>query len=135
MDNIIKILKKTIQRKNEKYWSYFMIWLLIWLVITQETFVLKALSPQNFKTSSLQDVFKTSWSRRTYSSYSYICRRRLNLDQYIRLGHTCSRRLQNIFKMSGQDISKTSSRRLAKTPSRHLQDVWKCFQELFKTSC
>ena len=46
--------------------------------------------------------------------------RRLGQDQYIRLVHTSSRRLQDVFK--------TSSRRLAKTSSRHLQDV-------FKTSC
>ena len=46
--------------------------------------------------------------------------RRLGQDQYIRLGYTSSRRLQDVFK--------TSSRRLAKTSSRHLQDV-------FKTSC
>ena len=53
----------------------------------------------------------------------------LDQDQHIRLGHTSSRRLQDVFK--------TSSRRLAKTSSRHLQDVfktfWKCFQDVFKT--
>ena len=80
--------------------------------------------------------------------------RRLGQDQYIRLGYTSSRRLQDVFKTSSrhlqdvlprrlqdvlqkrlQDIFKTSSRRLQnvfktswKTSSRHLQDV-------FKTSC
>ena len=75
--------------------------------------------------------------------------RRLDQDQYIRLGHTSSRRLQDVFKTSSrrlqdvlprrlQDVFKTSSRRLAKTSSRHLQDVFKTFwrrlQNVFKTS-
>ena len=59
--------------------------------------------------------------------------RRLGQDQYIRLGHTSSRRLQDVFK--------TSSRRLAKRSSRHLQDVFKTssrrlekrLQDIFKT--
>ena len=53
--------------------------------------------------------------------------RLLGQDQYIRLDHTSSRRLQNVFK--------TSSRRLAKTFSRRLQDVLqKRLQGIFKTS-
>ena len=52
--------------------------------------------------------------------------RRLGQDQYIRLGYTSSRRLQDVFK--------TSSRRLAKTSSRHLQDVLQRYlQDVFKT--
>ena len=52
--------------------------------------------------------------------------RRLHQDQHIRLGHTSSRRLQDVFK--------TSSRRLAKTSSRHLQDVLQgCLQDVLKT--
>ena len=44
--------------------------------------------------------------------------RRLHQDQYIRLGHTSSRRLQVVFK----------------TSSRHLQDVLqRCLQDAFKT--
>ena len=54
----------------------------------------------------LQGVFKTSWSRRIYSSWSYILK-------------TPSRRFQ--------DLLKTSSRRLAKMSSKHLQDVLKTF--------
>ena len=73
-----------------------------------------------------QGVFKASWSRRIYSPYSYVFRRRLHQDQHIRLGHTSSRRLQDVFK--------TSSRRLAKTSSRHLQDVLQgCLQDVLKT--
>ena len=56
--------------------------------------------------------------------------RRLGQDQYIRLGYTSSRRLQDVFK--------TSSRRLARSSSRHLQDVfktfWTCLQNVFNTS-
>ena len=53
--------------------------------------------------------------------------RRLDQDQYIRLGHTSSRRLQ--------DVLKTSSRCPAKKSSRHLQDFLpRPFQDVFKTS-
>ena len=95
----------------------------------------------------LEDAFRLrlqrkSWSRRTYSPYTYVCRRRLDQDQYIRLGHTSSRRLQHIFKMSCQIVFKTSSRHLqdvsqmsfkmssrllAKTSTRCLWDVFKTF--------
>ena len=83
--------------------------------------------------------------------------RRFGQDQYIRLGHTSSRHLQGVFKMSLrrlkivlprrlQDVFKKFSIRLAKTSLRHLQDVFKTpskpfqdvlqkrFQEIFKTS-
>ena len=52
--------------------------------------------------------------------------RRLGQDQYIRLGYTSSRRLQDVFKTFSrclQDIFKTSSRPLAKIFSRCFQDV------------
>ena len=46
--------------------------------------------------------------------------RRLGQDQYICLGHTSSRRLQDVFKMF----------------SRRLQDVLpRCLQDVFKMSC
>ena len=64
---------------------------------------------RRLSSSSSENVFKTS-------------SRRLDQDQYIRLGHTSSRRLQNVFK--------TSSRRLAKTSSRHLQDVFKTYHQV-----
>ena len=66
--------------------------------------------------------------------------RRLDQDQYIRLGHTSSRRLQDVFKTSSrrlQDVFKTSSRHLQdvfKTSSRRLQDVLQRYlQDVFKT--
>ena len=52
--------------------------------------------------------------------------RRLGQDQYIRLGYTSWRRLQDVFKTSSrrlQDILKTSSRPLAKISSRCFQEV------------
>ena len=79
----------------------------------------------------LQDVLKTSWSRRIYSPYSHVFRRGLHQDQHICLGHTSSRRLQDVFNTSSrrlQDFFKTPSRRfqdVLKTSSRHLQDVLK----------
>ena len=71
-----------------------------------------------------QGVFKASWSRRIYSPYSYVFRRRLQ-DRYISLGY----RLQDIFK--------TFLRRLQdvlQNVSRHLKDIWqRCLQGVFKT--
>ena len=100
----------------------------------------------------LQDVFKTSSSRRIYSPYSYVFRRRfqevfktssrcLDQDQYTRLGHTSWRRFEdeNVFKTSSrrlQDIFKTSSGHLQdvfKTFWRRLQDVCKTYHHIFKT--
>ena len=95
----------------------------------------------------IEDAFRLRlqrkpWSRWTYSPYTYVCRRRLDQDQYIRLGHTSSRRLQHIFKISCQIVFKTSSRHLqdvsqtsfkmssrllAKTSTRCLWDVFKTF--------
>ena len=70
----------------------------------------------------LEDVLKTS--------FAFVFRRRLDQEQHKRLGHTSSRRFQDVFK--------TSSRRLAKTSSKRLQDVFKTsskrFQDIFKTS-
>ena len=80
-----------------------------------------------------EDVLKTSWRRlSSLSSEDVLIKtnmsvlvfkassRRLGQDQYIRLGHTSSRRLQDVFK----------------TSSRRLQDIWpRCLQDVFKTSC
>ena len=67
--------------------------------------------------------------------------RRLGQDQYIRLGHTSSRRLQDVFKTSSrrlQDVFKTSCQDVFNTFSRRLQDVFKKssrrFESVFKTS-
>ena len=54
--------------------------------------------------------------------------RRLGQDQYIRLVHTSSRRLQDVFKKSSrrlQDIFKTSSKRLQEFLQKRLQDIFK----------
>ena len=63
--------------------------------------------------------------------------RRLGQYQYICLGHTSSRRLQDVLQKRLQDIFKTSSRRLQnvfktswKTSSRHLQDVLKTYHQV-----
>ena len=111
-----------------------------------QTFVLTKTSFVFVFRRRLQDVFKTSWSRRIYSPDSYFFRRRLqevfktlDQDQYIRLGHTSSRRYQDVLRKRLQDILKTSSRHFQdvfKTSSRHLQDILlRRFQDVFKTSC
>ena len=82
---------------------------------------------ENVLKTSFVFVFKTS----TIS---------LDQDQYIRLGHTSLRRLQDVFKTSSRHLAKTSSRRLqkvfkaiAKTSSRHLQDILQgCLQDVLK---
>ena len=81
------------------------------------------------------------------TSSVFVFRRHLDQGQYIRLGLTSSRRLQDVFKMSckdvSQDIFKTSSntscRNIFNTSSRCLQGVFKTssrrLQDIFKTSC
>ena len=49
--------------------------------------------------------------------------RRPDQDEYICLGHTSLRRLQDVLQKLLQDIFKTSSRRIANMSSRYLQDV------------
>ena len=59
-----------------------------------------------------EDVFKTSWSRPTYSSWSYVFK---------------------TFSRHPQDIFKTSSRRFEnvfKTSSKHLQHVFKTYYQV-----
>ena len=64
--------------------------------------------------------------------------RRLSQDQYIRLGYTSSRRFQDVFKTSCQDVFKTFSRRLQDVLQKRLQDIFKTssrrFEDVFKTS-
>ena len=86
--------------------------------------------------SSSEDVFKMSWSRRIYSPYSYVFRRRLQ-DVFIKINiFVLVIRLQDVFKTFSrhpQDIFKTSSRcfeNVFKTSSRHLQDVFKTYYQV-----
>ena len=62
--------------------------------------------------------------------------RHLDQNQYIRLGHTSSRRLQDALQKRLQDIFKTSSRRFQdvfKTSLRHLQGfLLRRLQDVFK---
>ena len=90
-----------------------------------------------------------SWLRQIYLSWSYVFRRRLE-DVFIKTNifvfairlqeviKTFSRRLQDVFNTSCQDVCNNSSRRLAETSSRHLQEIFKFFctrrQDIFKTS-
>ena len=106
------------------------------ILISRKTFVLMKTSWRRLSSSSSEDVFKTP-------------SRRLGQDQYIRLGYTSSRRLQDVFKTSSrrlqdvfktssrrfQDVFKTSSRCLAKTSLRRLQNVLKTScKNVFRTS-
>ena len=83
-----------------------------------------------------EDVFKVSWSRPIYSSWSYVFKtfsRRLQevLHKHLQdIFKTSSKRPQDIFKKSCQNVFKTSWKR----SSRHLQDVLKTScKDIFKT--
>ena len=101
---------------------------------------------RRLSSSSSEDVFKTSWSRRIYSPYSYVFRRRLQ-DVLIKTNifvlvirlqdvfKTFSRSLQEVFKTCSRRLVKTFSRllqNLFKTSSRHFEDVFKHLQDVFK---
>ena len=108
-----------------------------------------------------EDVFKKSWLRPIYSSWSYVfktsSRRFPNIFKTSRKNvfkTPCKTRLQDIFKTSSsrfQDVFKTSLRHLqdfllrlpqevfkSKTSLRHLQNVlktfWRRLQDLSRTS-
>ena len=100
---------------------------------TQETFVLMKTSWRHLevvfrlrlqKTSS-DVLIKTNMFVLALRLLKTSSSRRVGQDQYIRLGHASSRRLQEIFK--------TSSRRLLDVLPRCLQDVFTC-KNVFKTS-
>ena len=111
-----------------------------------------------------KDFLKTSWRCLSSSSSEEVLiktnifvllmhlhktsSRRFDQDQYIRLGYTSWRHLQDAFKMYIFEnvLKKTSSRRpqgvfktscenvLRKAPSRHFQDILQiCLQDVFKT--
>ena len=69
--------------------------------------------------TSSEDIFKTSWSRPKYSSWSYVFRRLAkNLQDIFK---TSSRRRQDViktFKRSCKDIFKTTCKNVFKTFSR-----------------
>ena len=79
--------------------------------------------------SSSEDVFKTFWSSRIYSPYSYVFRRHLQDVFKTSWSRSIFSSWPYVFKMSSKrfkDVFKTSS--------IHLWDVLqKCFQGLFKT--
>ena len=64
--------------------------------------------------SSSEDVFKASWSRRIYSPYSYVFRRLL----------------QAVFKTSLSRPTYSSWSYVFKTSTRHLQDVFKTYYQV-----
>ena len=98
-------------------------------------------SYKRLSSSSLQDVFKASWSRRLYSLWSYVFRRRLQYLQDVliktnilalaigfkifsrRLKCVLQKRPQDIFKTSCQNVFKASSKTLQGVLQRYLQDA------------
>ena len=100
-----------------------------------------------------EDFLKPSWRRLSPSSsedvliktniFALVIRlqktssRRLDQDKYICLGHAFSRRFQNVFKTSCQDVFQTSSRHFQDVLQNSLQDIfktyWRCFKDVLKT--
>ena len=92
----------------------------------------------------------SSWWRRLEdvlkASFVFVFRRRLEdvlikanmFALALRLQKTSSRRLQDVFKTSCQDVFKTFSRRLQDVLQKRLQDIFKTssrrFEDVFKTS-
>ena len=70
---------------------------------------------------TLQGVFRTSWSRPIYSSWSYFFKTFSR-----RVVKTSSTGFQDVFKMSCKNLFKISSRRFAKMSSTHFQYVSSC---------
>ena len=128
---------------------------------SQQIFVLMKTPGRRLLSPCSDDVFKTYWSKRIYSPYTYVFRRRLDQDRYIRLGHTSSirflaklslRLLQGAFKVFWRhiedilkilsrnschllgglgDVFKTTSKRPKKMSSRLL--LLTCLQDVFET--
>ena len=86
----------------------------------QQTFVLTKTSFVFVFRRRLQDVFIKTNIFALAIRLQKTSSRRLGQDQYIRLGHTSSRRLQDVFKTSCKNVFKTSSARL-------LRDVFSTF--------
>ena len=87
--------------------------------VTQQTFVLKTSFVFVFR-RRLQDVLIKTNMFALVLRLQKTSLRRFGQDQYIRLGHTSSSRLQDVLPRCLQDVFKKSSRGLAKTSSRHL---------------
>ena len=86
----------------------------------QQTYVMMKTSWRRLSSSSSEDVLIKMNIFALVIRLQKTSSRRLDQDQYIRLGHTSSRRVQDVFK----------------TFSRHLQDVLpRCLQDVFMTSC
>ena len=84
---------------------------------SQQTFVLMKTSWRRLSSSFSEDVFKTS-------------SRSLDQDQYIRLGHTSSRRLQDVLPRCLQNVFKKFSRHLQDFLQRFLQDAFKTYHQV-----
>ena len=72
--------------------------------------------------TSSEDVFKTLWSRPTYSSWSYFLK-------------TSSGRFEDVFNTSSGSLGKTSFRRFQDVLEKRLQDISRHLQNVFKMSC
>ena len=92
---------------------------------------------KRLSSSSSEDIFRTSWSRRIYSPQSCVFRRRLQ-GVLVKINiFVLVIRLQNVFKTSFQDVFKTFSRRLQEVLQKRLQDIFKTsskhFEDAFET--
>ena len=116
----------------------------LWKFWIQQTFVLMKASWRRLSFSS-EDVFIRTNIFALLIPLQKTSSRRLDQYQYIRLGHTSSRRFEDVFKTSSkrlQDIFKTSYKKVFKKSSRRFEDVFKAssaqrfsvFANVFNTS-
>ena len=84
------------------------------LEYTQQTFALMKTSWRRLSSLSSEDVSIRTNILALLIRLQKTSSRRFDQDQYIYLGHTFSRRLQDIFQTFGKDVFKTLSRRIIK---------------------
>ena len=93
---------------------------------------------RHLSSSSSEDVFKMSWSKRIYSPYSHVFRRRLQDVFRTSWSRPIYSSWSYVLKTSCQYVFKTSSRRLQDVLQKRLQDIFKMssrrFEDVFKTS-
>ena len=101
--------------------------------LSQQTFVLMKTSWRCLSSSSSEDVFKMSCSKRIYSPSSYVFRGRFQEVFKMSWSRPTYSSWSYVFKTSSrcfQDVFKTSSRRFQDVLQKRLQDVFKRYHQV-----
>ena len=110
------------------------------MLYSQQTFVLIKTSWRRLSSSSSQDVFKTSWSRRicclalrlqkTSSRTSWLRPIYFSWPYVFKTSSRCFKTSSRRLKVSCQDVFKKFSRHLQDFLQRYLQDVFKTYYQV-----